>query len=114
MGTPSRISDFEYDADAPAPLRFERRANDRWPVQGVAKTFRVAGERFGEMQVLKMIDYSWDGLGAFCPEPLEPGTIVSLGFQEPGYMTKRGVVLRCLPCGDGYRVAIQFESLLAA
>ncbi|MEE8153610.1 MAG: PilZ domain-containing protein [Phycisphaerales bacterium] len=114
MGTPCRISDFEYDTDAPAPLRFERRAHDRWPMEGVATAVRLGGERFGQMQVLKMIDYSWEGLGAFCPEPLEPGTIVSLGFQEPGYVAKRGVVLRCLPCGDGYRAAIQFESLLAA
>ena len=114
MGTPCTISDSEYDADAPAPLRFERRAHDRWPVQGVATAFRVAGERFGQMQALKMIDYSWEGLGASCPEPLEPGTILSLGFQAPGYVAKRGVVLRCLPCGDGYRVAIRFDSLLAA
>ena len=107
-------SDAEYHPDAPAPLRFERRASDRWPVEGVATAFRLAGDRFGEMQPLKMIDYSWDGLGAKCSTPLEPGTILSLGFQAPGYAAKRGVVVRCLPCGDGYRLAIRFEALLAA
>ena len=37
-----------------------------------------------------------------------------MGCATAFYLAKRGVVLRCLPCGDGYRVAIQFESLLAA
>ena len=114
MSTPSTTPDAEYHADAPAPLRFERRSQDRWPVEGVATAFRLAGDRFGEMQSLKMIDYSWDGLGAISSAPLEPGTMVSLGFQSPGYMAKRGVVVRCLPCGDGYRLAIRFEALLAA
>ncbi len=114
MSNPSTTSDAEYHVDAPAPLRFERRTQDRWPVDGVVTAFRLAGDRFGERQSLKMLDYSWDGLGANSSAPLEPGTIVSLEFQAPGYMTKRGVVVRCLPCGDGYRLAIRFEALLAA
>ena len=114
MNNPSSTSDAEYHVDAPAPLRFERRSQDRWPVEGVVTAVRLAGERFGEMQPLKMIDYSWDGLGATSSAPLEPGTMVSLGFQAPGYMTKRGVVVRCLPCGDGYRLAVRFDARLAA
>ena len=107
-------SDAEYHSDAPAPLRFERRSQDRWPAEGIVTAYRLAGDRFGEKQSLRMLDYSWDGLGANSSVPLEPGTIVSLEFQAPGYMTKRGEVVRCLPCGDGYRLAIRFEARLAA
>lgn len=104
----------EYHVDAPAPLRFERRIHDRWPASGIATAFRLAGDRFGEMQTLEMVDCSNDGLGATCDKPIDPGTIVSLGFQAPGYLAKRGVVVRCLPNGNGYSLAIRFEALMAA
>ena len=105
----------EHHDDAPAPLRFERRQEDRWTLRGVAKAFRVAGERFGEAYTLKMLDYTPDGLGATCSWPIEPGSVVSVGFvDEPGYAPRSGVVIRCLPCGHGYRLAIRFDRALAA
>lgn len=102
------------DIDAPAPLRFERRTVDRWPVQGVATVICLSGDTFGQMHELSMLDYSFDGLGALCSSVLKPGTEVSIGFQSPGYGAKRGTVLRCVPCGQGYRVAIQFQARMAA
>lgn len=97
-----------------APLRFERRGIDRWPMQGAATAFRLSGEHFGIMHELRMLDYSHDGLGAVSASVIEPGTAVSIGFQTPGYIAKRGTVLRCSPCGQGYRVAVQFEARMAA
>ena len=102
------------EAEAPAPLRFERRRVDRWSLDGVAKVFRIAGDRFGEAYTLKTLDYSPDGLGATCSWALEPGTVVSVGFPAPGYVPRSGVVLRCLPCGHGYRLAIRFDMAMAA
>jgi len=96
------------------PLRFERRDVDRWPIEGVGTAFRLSGEKFGQMHDLRMLDYSDDGLGAISDTVIDPGTIVSVGFQAPGYIAKRGTVLRCTPCGEGYRVAIQFQARLAA
>jgi len=104
----------EHDHDASSPLRFERRDVDRWPVQGVATAICLSGEKFGQMHELSMLDYSFDGLGAISGTALPPGAIVSIGFQSPGYPAKRATVLRCTPCGKGYRVAIQFEARLAA
>lgn len=95
-------------------LRYERRQNDRWQSEGVATAFQLAGERFGAMYTLRVVDFSSDGLGALSDTPIEPGTLVSIGFQAPGRIAKRGVVSRCLPCGDGYHVGIQFEARLAA
>jgi hypothetical protein len=74
----------------------------------------VAGERFGERHVLKLLDESYEGLGAVSSRPLEPGAVVSVAFAALGYTARPGVVLRCAPCGDGYRVAIRFEIRAAA
>ena len=115
MENPSQHGVTEADHDpAPAPLRFERRVHDRWPCRGTATAYRVAGQRFGQRHVLKLIDESCEGLGAITAQPLEPGAVVSVGFATLGHPAKSGVVLRCAPCGDGYRVAIRFEHRLAA
>ena len=102
------------EAGAYEPLRFERRQCDRWGLDGVATAFELAGDGFGRMHTLKMLNYSDGGLGAISDSVIPLGTTVSIGFQAPGYIAKRGVVLRCLPCGEGYRVAIGFEQRLAA
>jgi hypothetical protein len=103
------------DADGgPAALRFERRLHDRWPCRGIATAYRVSGQRFGERHVLRLLDESCEGLGALTSRPLEAGTIVSVGFATLAHPAKSGVVLRCAPCGDGYRVAVRFETRLAA
>ncbi len=102
------------DEAAAAPLRFERRAVDRWPLAGAATACRLGGERFGDTTALKMRDYSEEGLGAICRSPIEPGAIISVAFRAPGQPARQGVVLRCLPCGEGYHVAIRFERRWAA
>ena len=96
------------------PLRFERRRNDRWPVEGTATAFRVSGEAFGTIHELQLTDCSHEGLGAHCDTMMEPGACVTLGFSNPSYLARRGTVVRCWPCGHGYRVAIRFEHRLAA
>jgi hypothetical protein len=96
------------------PLRFERRQCDRWGLDGVATAFELAGEGFGRMHTLRMLDYSEGGLGAVSNSVIPLGATVSVGFQSPGYLAKRGVILRCMPCGEGYRVAIGFEQRMAA
>jgi hypothetical protein len=81
---------------------------------GAATVFRIGGDRFGQIHELKMLDYSDHGLGAYSDSVIEPGTIVTVGFQTPGLPCKRGTVLRCLPCGHGYQVGIQFQARMAA
>lgn len=98
----------------PSPMRFERRRLDRWPQSGVAAAYGAAGETFGQRYVLRMVDESEAGMGARTDRVVEPGTIVSVAFATPGQPVRTGVIVRCLPCGDGYRVAIQFETRLAA
>ncbi len=111
VATQSAPADHQDDS---APLRFERRATDRWPMRTTATAFRVGGDEFGRIHELNVQDFSHGGMGAISHSVIEPGTAVSIGFAEPGQIAKRGVVLRCTPCGNGYRVAIEFEARLAA
>jgi len=96
------------------PIPFERRQSDRWGMEGVATAFELAGENFGRMHTLKMLNYSHLGMGSLSETAIPPGTVVSIGFQAPGYLAKRGSVLRCVPRGEGYNVAVLFEQRLAA
>lgn len=114
MNTASNTTQDMQQEQAQGPLRFERRQVDRWPQDAAATAFRLSGDRFGEMHDLRVLDYSHDGLGAISTSVIEPGTVVTIGFQNPGYLAKRGTVLRCTPCGEGYRIAVQFDARMAA
>ncbi len=103
-----------HQVTADGPYRFDRRQADRWPLDGVATAFEVAGDRFGRTHTMRMCDYSCSGMAAVSDTAITPGTTVSLGFQTPGYQARHGVVSRCLPCGDGYCVAVRFERRRAA
>lgn len=107
-------ADSDQYMESDGPLRLERRQVDRWPMQGIATGFCISGEAFGQMHDLRMLDFSDRGLGAISDQPIDPGTTLSIGFQSPGYCAKCGVVQRCTPCGEGYRVAIRFEWRMAA
>lgn len=100
--------------DPPAPLRFDRRQHDRWPLDGAATAFELASDSFGRMHDLRMRDFSHHGMAAWSDTAIAPGTTVSVGFQAPGCLARRGVVLRCLPCGRGYEMAVAFEQRMAA
>lgn len=114
MNIAEDMEDWREDEDPPAPLPFDRRRNDRWPTDGSARAVLLDSENFGQMKQLALLDYSTGGLGAICSSPINPGTTVSIGYNSPGAGIQRGTVVRCLPCGNGYRVAIRFECRLAA
>lgn len=100
--------------DQNASLRFERREDDRWPINGIATVFRLGGPQFGKMSELRTLEYSASGLFAVSRDPIAVGSALSIGFSTPGYIAKRGTVIRCTSCSDGYRIAIAFDARLAA
>ncbi len=114
MATATNAACTTPETEPDRPLRFERRRHERFTLPGEVTAIRIDGERFGERHGLKMLDYSPAGLGAISPSVLEPGVMVSVEFQAAEYPPRRGVVVRCLPCGNGYRLAIRFELRLAA
>jgi hypothetical protein len=100
--------------DEMSPMKFEQRQCDRWPADFAATAFELGGNSFGHMHQIRVVDYSDGGLGAISDTPIAPGSIISIGFASPGMSAKRGTVLRCTPCGNGYRLSIRFEERLAA
>lgn len=100
--------------DPPAPLPFDRRHEPRRPAQGLATVFRLDGLHFGRMHDVSLRDASAGGIAATCPAPIEPGTTVSIGFAQSGRLARRGTVVRCTPCGDGYALGVRFALGLAA
>ena len=96
------------------PYSFDRRRSPRWDAYGSATAFILDGESFGRMHTLQLTDAAQDGIGADSNDAISPGTMVSLGFEDPGQIAQQGVVVRCLPTGDGYRVGILFQRRLAA
>jgi len=117
--TMSQVSDpvigrITPDAGSDGAMRFDRRGADRQAIEGRAQAFECGGEGFGRTHDLRLIDYSPIGVAAICDTVLTPGTAVTVGLEPIGGGTRRGVVTRCLPCGNGYRVAIRFEQRLAA
>lgn len=101
------------DVDA-GPYRFERRQAARSPMAARATAFELAGDGFGRTHALQTVDCSASGVGAICDTAIHPGTCVTIGFDRFGGAARRGVVARCQPCGNGYRVAVVFEGRLAA
>lgn len=95
-------------------IRFERRDSERRRLDGVATVFCLSGACFGEMHELNTLDYSSGGLAAMSDRAIAPGTLLSIGFSTQGMLARRGIVRRCLPSGEGYRLSIEFEARLAA
>jgi hypothetical protein len=94
-------------------LRFERRAAGREALEGRAAGIRLSGEHFGRLHRLELRDWSPCGVGAVCESPIEPGTMLSLGFAGMSLRATRGTVRRCTPCGCGYLVGIEFQRAAA-
>ncbi|MCZ6836432.1 MAG: PilZ domain-containing protein [Planctomycetota bacterium] len=105
---------WEGGKQPPNPLPFERRQHERWPMQGSARAILLDSDHFGQVSQLALLDYSAGGLGAISAKPITPGSCVSIGFTSHGYAAERGIVVKCAPCGHGYRVAIRFELRQAA
>ena len=108
------MEDWREGEDPLAPLPFDRRRNERWPLEGSGRAVLLDSEHFGQHRELDLLDYSPGGIGAICSLPIHPGTIVSIDLAAPLHAFERGTVVRCFPCGNGYRVAIRFELRMAA
>jgi hypothetical protein len=104
----------EYETDPPPTFTFDRRAAERWTAPGPATAFRLSGGQFGQILDLDTVDLSAGGVAVTCADPIEPGAMLSLSFSQSGQLARRGVVRRCVPCGEGYRLGIQFQLGLAA
>lgn len=100
--------------DSLAPIPFERRAHERHETLGELEAVRSDGLCFPATMRLKMIDESFGGVAARVDRPLPPGARLSVRTCPVTGQWRQGVVVRCCPSGEGYRVGIAFERRKAA
>ena len=75
---------------------------------GVATVFELSGAGFGTIHTLEGIEIGDTGLEALADDSIPQGTTISLGFQDPRRVAKRGAVTQCEPCEAGYRLVVSF------
>lgn len=98
----------------PAPLRFERRAAERWPAVGRLEAMRSDGIVFPTTIPIDLVNESASGLAAEIESPLPPGARLSVRTSPGVDVWRHGVVVRCEPTTRGYRLALAFERRRAA
>ena len=113
MPRPTSLESDPLEAPAPRVLKFERRRAPRVPAEGAALAFETGGDGFGRRHELELVDFSAGGVGAITDTMIAPGSPVTISFRTDGEAAQ-GQVVRCLPCGRGYRVAIAFARRRAA
>ena len=97
----------------PKPLKFNRRAGVRKRVQGEA--LAAGYGRAGSVRVrVVLVDASYSGIGVDSPVEFEVGSEIKLHFNGQVLPGREGLVARCDPCAEGYRVGIDTASASAA
>lgn len=95
-----------------APWRIDRRCAARIRGFETLALHESAGAGFGRRHVVAVDDRSSAGLGGVSQTPIVPGTPVVLAAL--GAVARAGTVVRCQPCGAGYRVGIALSRRRAA
>jgi len=102
------------ERDPLAPIRFERRRSERCPVIGTLESVRSDGLAPPIVIQLRLLDESSGGLAAVSDAPLAPGARLRIRTCPVTGVWRDGVVIRCVPNGAGYRVALAYERRRAA
>ena len=68
----------------------------------------MALRRYLSSQALDSERSTLSGLEALADDSIPQGTTISLGFQDPRRVAKRGAVTQCEPCEAGYRLVVSF------
>lgn len=84
------------------------------PGLGRGTALRLNDSRFGEMHDFVVEAIDGGGCVVLSGGHIEPGTVLSLGFEIHGHPGRRGIVEECLPFGGGFRWRIFFSGRLAA
>lgn len=100
--------------EIPPTLRFERRSAERFSAIGRLDAVRSDGLAAPTVFQVNLIDESAHGLAAETSVPLAPGSRLSVRTSPGAESWRRGVVVRCVPTGAGYRIGVAYELRRAA
>lgn len=98
----------------PDRIRLERRADERTPIAGSVMGAFVDDEGAFTLTRVELLDESAAGLGLLSPVHIEPGRRFTLYAGPMQVAHDSGVVARCEPDGDAYRVGLRCDRRLAA
>ncbi len=104
----------EAPDDAPAPLQFDRRCSTRWQAIGPLEAVRTDGFASPTTFRINLVNESAGGLAANTNVPLAPGTQLRVRTSPNIDAWRNGVVVRCMPSGSGYRIALAYQVRRAA
>ena len=83
-------------------------------IPGSATVFHLEGDDFGVMHEVVELALCGDGVEGTATKPVVPGSVVSLGFEAPGHPARRGEIVGCVRCEDGWKIGIAFDAQAAA
>ncbi len=96
------------------PFPFERRREKRRPAEGSAMA-AFYGEDGGVcLTRVCIVDSSPGGLGLRSPVEIDAGTLFTLYGDTLDVPRRSGIVARCQPDADGFRVGLECERRRAA
>ncbi len=84
---------------------FDERQAERKPTE-----FALTIEHDGGQVRIKTLDLSAGGLACVTPQPIEPGTVITILFHSlPGTPRSKGIIRSCAPFPtDQYRIGVKF------
>lgn len=97
-----------------AALRLERRSGERRAQPGAAMAAFFDEDGALSLTRVELMDSSPGGLGLRCPVEIEPGVRFSLYSGSIPLPHTTGVVARCEPDGDDFRIGLRCDLRLAA
>ena len=110
--------DFTNDSIHPPRSEFASAwfAGDResHSIPGMATVFHLEGDDFGLMHEVVELSLCGRGIEATSPQPVVPGSVVSLGFEAPGHPARPGEIVGCVRCDEGWKIGIAFDERIAA
>ena len=83
-------------------------------IPGSVTVFHLEGEAFGLMHEVVELRVSDEGINGRSSEPVSPGSVVSMGFEAPGFPARKGEVVGCVRCREGWQIGIEFHASTAA
>ena len=99
---------------APASLKFERRRVARTPAAGEAMAAFYDADGAIALTSEELIDASAKGIGLRSSVEIEPGARFMIYAGGSALAHRGGVVARCTPDGDGWRLGVLCDARMAA
>lgn len=95
-------------------LRFERRGGDRRPQGGAAMAAFFDEDGALSLTRVELLDASGGGLGLRSPVAIEPGVRFCLYSNSTRLPHTTGIVARCEPDEEEFRIGLRCDARIAA